>query len=126
MGDLFDVSALVVVPVVGEESLSVGRRRTVRQLEQVRAGVHPLLATLRAPDTRLHPRASTAASRDDRRGLPFTCGSCSHLASQGGTSGTYLKCAFGDGARVTRGPGTDVRGWWPACRDYSGGKPDTP
>lgn len=103
--------------------LSPDRRRTLRQAEQIKAGVHPLLAAVGAPDTRLHPRASPAASRSDRRGLPFTCGSCLHLVHQGGgpgSSGRYLKCDFGEGERVTHGAGTDVRAWWPACLDYLG------
>lgn len=119
---LFDDAGLRVEPDPGE-ALSAGRRRTIRQVEQVRAGTHPLLAALGATDARLHPRASREASRDDRRHLPFTCGTCRHLAAQRGTSGRYLKCAFGDGERATRGPGTDVRAWWPACLDYLGPVP---
>lgn len=44
-----------------------------------------------------------------------TCKTCIHLFVQGGTSGRYLKC---DLRKNTRGPGTDHRAGWMACRKY--------
>lgn len=44
-----------------------------------------------------------------------TCGTCRHKSSQGGTAGRYLKCGLLE-EHWTRGPGTDIRAWWAACR----------
>jgi hypothetical protein len=99
-----------------DESLSAGQRLTARQLENVRAGVHPLTRG------RLHPEASREASRDDPKGQPFTCGTCPLRRSWGAHG--YPKCELSTPGRgflyLTHGPATDVRAWWPACESYAG------
>lgn len=102
-------------PPPAPPDLSAGQRLTARQLDNVRAGVHPLTRG------RLHPEASRDASRDDPRGLPFTCGTCP-LRQPWGAHG-YPKCILSlPGQRflyLTHGPATDVRAWWPACESYA-------
>lgn len=97
-------------PPSRDETLSAGRRLTARQAENVAAGVHPLTRG------RLHPEASREASREDPKGLPFTCGTCELRDAHG-----YPKCLLEVAGRrpyVTHGPATDVRAWWPACESY--------
>lgn len=107
-------------PASRDPELSADRRRTLRQAEQVAAGVHPLTRG------RLHPQASREASRDDPKGLPFTCGTCP-LRRPWGAHG-YPKCELSvPGAPtmaarfpyLTHSAATDVRAWWPACESYA-------
>lgn len=72
------------------EPLSPDRKRTVRHRQQVAAGVHPLTRGKARPDL-------------------GTCGGCTHRMS---SERSYPKCELGP---INRGPGTDVRAWWPAC-----------
>lgn len=46
------------------------------------------------------------------------CGTCAHREIQSYHNKTYPKCVFGEGIRVTGCESSDVRAWWPACRDY--------
>jgi hypothetical protein len=78
------------------EPLSYEQRLTLRRKALLDRGVHPLTRGKARPDL-------------------GTCGTCAHLARQGGTAGSYLKCARGP---RTRGPATDVRAAWPACDRY--------
>lgn len=96
-----------------DEHLSPDRRRTLRQIGQVSAGIHPLTGG------RLHDQATRHRAPTDGKRDPFTCGSCWFRGNRGGVAGSYPKCWAGDGARVTGGPATDVRAWWPACPDYT-------
>ena len=110
-----------------ETSLSAGRRLTLRQAEQIADGIHPLT---RGP---LHELASTHRDASAPKADPFTCGSCLFRKAEKYRNGTYAKCwlpspkAGADAPqariydRVTHGPATDVRAWWPACTDYSPG-----
>lgn len=114
------------------EDLSAGQRLTRRQQEQVTAGVHPLTG---GP---LHPLASRHRDRDAPATDPFTCGSCWHRTLMGYHGKRYAKCVQGAESdtestmgrlpRVTHGPASDVRAWWPACPEYvpgdSGLSPD--
>lgn len=101
-------------PAPAEKPLSAGQALTRRQRADVAAGRHPLTG---GP---LHPDADRHAHVSDRKGLPFTCGSCVHRDPHG-----YPKCYLPgpDGkpirARLTHGAATDVRAWWPACLDYT-------
>lgn len=101
-----------------QADLSADRRRTLRQAERIADGIHPLTG---GP---LHELASrfrdAAAPKDD----PFTCGSCYFRANLGYHNSSYPKCTLGTtnerpGPYMTHGASTDVRAWWPACRDYS-------
>lgn len=95
------------------EELSAGQRLTRRQRQDVTNGRHPLTGQP------IHPEATRFALATDPKGLPFTCGSC-RFRDPGG----YPKCVLpGSNGRpipdrLTHGPATDVRAWWPACPDY--------
>lgn len=100
------------------QMISAGRRLTKRIKRQLREGRHPLT------DRPLHTEAAPA---DDPKAPGRRCGNCRFRSSDaiGGVAGTYPKCMFGWGGdprhpppRVSRGPGTDCRAWWPACRDH--------
>lgn len=105
---------------VADPSLSPDRRRTARQAELIRRGVHPL--------TRLpaHELAPTDASPQDGKNLPYRCGSCVYRQVAPWHNGSYPKCWLpgpgGEAAkgypRVSHSAASDVRAWWPACGDY--------
>lgn len=98
---LFDVEPVAVPAAEPVERLSAGRRRTIRQRADVTAGRHPLTGG------RLHVEA-------DRR-----CGNCRFRETVSGDhEGRFPKCTYGNGVRMTGGPATDVRAWWPACPEH--------
>lgn len=111
---LFDVDPgwrAAPAPADPASGLSAGRRLTLRQARDLEAGRHPLT---RGP---LHPDAAPAG---DRESAGARCGTCRFRRA-----GTYPKCWHGWSGqqgeappRLSHGPATDVRGWWPACRDY--------
>lgn len=68
--------------------LGVDARRTVQQKATIARGRHPLTGGLAFPGA--------------------SCGTCPHAHKDRG----FIKCALGPN---TRGPGTDLRLWWPAC-----------
>lgn len=109
-----------------DPNLSADRRRTLRQAEQIRAGIHPLTG---GP---IHLLGDIYARSDDGRSLPYRCGSCVFRKVEKWHDSSYPKCWFpgSRGAdevttkgypRVSHGAASDVRAWWPACRDYSPG-----
>lgn len=89
-----------------------------RQSQCMRHGAHPLTAAL-GRTIPLHP---DAAPQDDRDAPGLRCGGCLHRANvRADTAKSFPKCTFGArtrDARTTRGPGTDVRAWWPACASF--------
>jgi hypothetical protein len=89
---LFDAPPAVEQPDDLYVGLSVDARRTVQQKATIARGRHPLTGGLAFPGA--------------------SCGTCPHAFRQPGTAGSYLKCRLGPN---TRGPGTDIRVWWPAC-----------
>jgi hypothetical protein len=95
---LFDAEPYQVTPA---PELGVDARRTLRQLEVLATGYHPVSRL------KLHPDAPPA---QDRRASGPRCGDCAHLFRKVKGS-TYLKC----GENATGGPATDLRAWWPAC-----------
>lgn len=104
---LFDLPAAPPVP-----KLSADRRRTIRQRQAVEQGVHPLSPALDQP-LRLHS--------DENR----TCGNCEFRSVGNPRNGRhYPKClwrptdTFPSYPRVSKGAGTDVRAWWPACETH--------
>lgn len=118
--------------------LSADRRRTQRQQQFIDAGHHPLLAAMGFKSSRLHPLADETASRTDRKGLPYTCGSCRFRVLVEYHNKSWPKCmaehwntvqdaaevetrTLDQSARISHGGATDVRAWWPACRDYEAG-----
>ena len=98
--------------------LSADRRRTLQQAERIADGIHPLT---RGP---LHELASRHRDASSPKDDPFTCGSCYFRSSLRHHDGSYAKCTLGStaekrGPYVAHSASTDVRAWWPACRDYS-------
>lgn len=106
-------------PVPDEPKLSGDRRRVQRQAEFLARGQHPLAAALRW-SLRLH---ADAAPVDDRDEPGRRCGNCWYRETSLWHNRTYAKCTADDGTRITHGAGTDVRAWWPACRDHTYGEP---
>ncbi|WP_431728630.1 hypothetical protein [Verrucosispora sp. TAA-831] len=113
---LFDAAAYQVLPAPAEK-LSADRRRTQRQAAILAAGQHPLGLAI-GRHLPLHPDAPPA---DDRQATGPRCGSCWYREVLGHHNQSYGKCTADDGSRISHGAGTDVRRWWPACRDYSPG-----
>lgn len=121
--DMGPVEAQVIV-MPPKPKLSAGRRRTLRQAEAIARGGHPL--GLVFADVRVHPAAEgRTATRDNAGERPLRCGTCRFRRVLGG----YAKCTWErpEGrrrpaerawVRVTHGPATDIRSWWPACADY--------
>lgn len=120
-GALFDME-----PVPASDppaKISPDKRRTLRQAAAIRTGMHPLslvLAGLRLhPDAGRDPAERTAGPR---------CGGCRFYGHYGHNS--WQKCLHGYDAslagtpahrpppRVSGGPVTDIRAWWPGCRDW--------
>lgn len=112
-------------------SLSADQRRTLRQAEDVAAGIHPLTGG------RLHPLASRHRDAASPKRDPFTCGSCHWREVLRYHGKAYPKCVnpgamgaddyerFGP-PTVTHSAATDVRAWWPACPDYTPGDSISP
>lgn len=114
---LFDVEPTPPPPPA--EKLSAERRRTIRQAEALARGRHPLGLALGCT-IRLHDEAAPA---DDRTAPGRRCGNCKFRELFGYHTRSYAKCAVGyterrGYPRITHGAGTDVRAWWPACRDH--------
>jgi hypothetical protein len=106
--------------------LSPDARRTKRQADAIAIGRHPLTG---GP---IHELASRHRNASSPKNDPFTCGSCLFRAVRKYHDKTYPKCiAPGQQSaeqyeqhgppRVSHGAASDVRAWWPACRDYSPG-----
>jgi hypothetical protein len=85
--------------------LSRDQRRTLRNRATLRRGFHP--ATRR-------PLRFTASGQLSGE----TCGGCAHHTIQGGTAGSYHKCARHWLGGQTRGASSDIRVSWPACELY--------
>lgn len=124
---LFPVEAASQPTAEPAEKLSADRRRTVRQVDALANGRHPLELALRWP-LRLHIEAAPA---DDPDAGGRRCGNCRFRRRVLHNDGRFPKCLFGapadgDAPRVTRGNGTDVRAWWPGCRDHEPGDPKLP
>lgn len=101
---LFDVpSAEYVTDPTAD--LSADQRRTLRQRRRLAEGLHPVAARLLHPDA---PRVTAPGEKGDGP----RCGTCVRLFSAHHNDGRSLKC---DLVGITRGAGTDMRRWWPAC-----------
>lgn len=116
---LFDMSVPAPEPA---EKLSDGRRRTIRQLEALRHGQHPIGLSFDIV-MRLHPDAPPA---DDRSAPGPRCGSCRfrELATSNGNK-SFPKCLLGwdgdyrrDPPYASHGAATDCRAWWPGCQHW--------
>lgn len=111
---LFDVEA-----TPAPAKLSPDQRRTVRQAEALVYGQHPIALAL---DSSIHLHVD-AAPASDREAPGRRCGNCWYREHFRYHNRTYAKCTVDDGVRITHGAGTDVRAWWPACRDHTYGDP---
>ncbi|WP_431897850.1 hypothetical protein [Nonomuraea sp. bgisy101] len=118
---LFDVEA--PPPAAPTERESPGVRRTKRQADMLSRGRHPLTGQA------LHEQA---AAHDDRDALGRRCGNCRWRQVLQYRTRSYPKCVFPGGSsaeqyetlgppRVSHGEASDVRSWWPACRDHEPG-----
>lgn len=130
---LFDVTPYRTEPETVEpaEKLSADRRRTIRQAEAIRRGVHPLTLVYRL--VVIHPEADRTAVATDRRDLPLRCGSCRFRQSIEHHRRSYPKCTWreenptdqapnaGGWPRAAHSTATDVRAFWPVCTKYSPG-----
>lgn len=119
---LFDVD-VPERPPVEKESQTV--RRTRRQAAEVARGRHPL--GLLGFSLHLHTESAPA---DDRSAAGRRCGNCRFREVLEYRSRSYAKCVFGAtdeyAPRAARSEATDVRSWWPACRDHEPGDPKVP
>ena len=89
--------------------LSPGRRRTLRRLQMIEMGRHPITTFP------LHPDAPDDATRKDRYPRPVTCGTCVHLVVLQHHNKTYMKC---DLTTMTHSENSDVRRWLPGCMSW--------
>lgn len=100
------------------EKISADRRRTIRQTEALASGRHPLELALGWP-IRLHAEAAPA---DDRTAPGLRCGNCRFRELLGYHGHSFAKCTFTTTdkgyPRLSHSTATDVRAWWPACRDH--------
>ncbi len=127
---LFDATQYQQAPAEPPAKVSPDVRRRQRQQQAIGGGSHPLSAAL-GYHIPLHPEAPRS---DDRKAPGPRCGSCWYRRSISTNGGAvWPKCLYGASndtdtepgvaPRVSHGAGTDVRRWWPACRDYSPGDP---
>lgn len=111
---------------VSHGKVSADAARTARQRAGIPYGAHPLTVSLDGP-LRIHPQAA-----DQNR----TCGNCRFREIVNlGTQRSYPKCLaerppyaqtrdLKAPSRVSHGAGTDIRKWWPGCRDHEFGDND--
>lgn len=96
-----------------DDGLSANRKRTLRQRRDVLFGRHPLTGGKTFPDL-------------------GTCGECRFRELIEHHRRVYPKCWFPEDRsaeaweilgppRHTNGPASDVRAWWPACKDFEPG-----
>lgn len=103
---LFDVPSR---PTPTSDQLRIHRQQVALEHDQ-----HPLSVALNRP-IGLH---ADAAPVDDRKAAGLRCGGCAYRQMQRRGAWDWPKCVLPGAARITRGPGTDVRAWWPACPDF--------
>lgn len=104
---LFDLPPGAVVTPPEPEPLTHGQRRARLIAQRITAGLHPL------GYVGLHREAARA-----RTGPGLRCGSCRFRQREQHHNRVYPKCQHGGGIRVTGCEASDIRAWWPACRDY--------
>lgn len=115
-----------------EPKLSADRRRTQLQAQRLAVGIHPLSGVL----GRHLPLHLGAAPADDADAAGRRCGSCRfrQLVAMGPSVKRWPKCMHPGSLsadqferlgppRASRSVASDVRAWWPACRDHDYGDP---
>ena len=102
--------------------LSGDARRIRRQEQAILHGQHPLAVALK---TSIPLHLDGPADPLDRNAPGLRCGGCQFRGPHNaGTATTFTKCWWqppgkpGPKPRISKGPGTDVRAWWPACTEY--------
>lgn len=122
--DLFEVEP--AAPPEPDVKLSPDQRRTQRQHQAIANGVHPLGLVI--PSVRVHLEVLVGGST-------ITCGDCQFRKLDRHHNASHPKCTFGSSEvhrvghegkgyvateypRISRGAGTDVRAFWPACMDF--------
>lgn len=123
---LFDLDPAAVRAPEPVEEISADRRRTIRQAAALARGVHPLASPLGWPLS-LHTEAAPA---DDRKAPGRRCGNCRFRQQDLWHDQTFAKCLHGETKtttpRLSHSAATDIRAWWPACRDHEPGAPKLP
>lgn len=126
-GALFAMEPVAAEPQPAE---SATVRRTKRHAEFLRGGRHPL-TSLMGISLWLHTEAAPA---DDKNAPGRRCGNCRWRQLVHHHSRSYPKC-FAPGLlnaesyerlgppRVSCSEASDVRAWWPACREHEWGDP---
>ncbi|WP_029899545.1 hypothetical protein [Nocardia brasiliensis] len=104
---LFDLPAGTRPAEPTAEELTRGQKRARLVERRIACGAHPL------GNLALHPEAARGREGDGLR-----CGSCRFRVLTTHHGRTYPKCMFGEGIRVSACESSDIRAWWPACRDY--------
>ena len=111
---LFDVPADAYLIPPEPEQLTRGEKRKRLVEKRIAQGTHPL------GYVPLHPDAPRERDGDGPR-----CGSCQFRVLLSHHDKTYPKCHFpsqrGDKVIHPRDTGcesSDIRAWWPACRDF--------
>jgi hypothetical protein len=122
--ELFPADPYRAVPPPADDRNS-GQKRRDRQALRIAVGLHPLsIDGMKIP---LHSDVPRTATKDDDGAYP-RCGTCQFRVLLDHHTRRYPKCIVGvpvlipfsriSSARISHGADTDVRAWWPACRDY--------
>jgi len=91
------------------EGISRDRRQTLRRLQLIELGRHPITSLP------IHPNAPDDASKRDRYPRPYTCGQCVHRIVHHG----YPKCDELTKLELeVHSSRTDTYRWLPACIAY--------
>ncbi|WP_280470655.1 hypothetical protein [Nocardia farcinica] len=104
---LFELPADAAVAPPEPQPMNRGQRRKLLVAKRIAAGTHPL------GYVSIHPEATR-----DRTGPGLRCGTCRYRQPEKHHNRTYPKCHFDNGSRVSGCDASDIRAWWPACRDY--------
>lgn len=106
---LFELPADARIAPAEPEPATRGQRRTRLVAARIASGTHPL------GYVGLHPDAARERGGDGPR-----CGTCRFRVLQSHHDKKYPKCVYGNGIRVSGCESSDIRAWWPACRDWAG------
>lgn len=112
---LFEVPADAYLLPPEPENLTPTERFHRRIAARIATGIHPL-----GKDIRLHADAAR-----ERGGTGLTCGGCRFRENLRHHNKSYPKCRMplrvGERTwypRDTHSDSSDVRAWWPACKDF--------
>lgn len=116
---LFEVPEGARVETAPQPKLTTGEALRVRQAQRLGRGLHPLSM----PGWPLLPLHRDAAPGWDLDAPGLRCGHCRFrqlLTGEGNRP--FPKCTKpnhrGEASRASHSTASDVRAWWPACRDF--------